>query len=285
MRRIDVGALLVAWIPITLLAGVAWAQQSNVGTVNGTVLDSSGAAIAAADVIVMNPATNLTQSTVTTSAGIYVIKLLPVGTYTVSVTKNGFEKAAKTGVEVIAGQTFTVDFELKVGATTQQITVTASSPVVNATDSTQGTTRTLQEIESLPLVLQGSAARAAINLFQVMAGVEYSIQSGGAQSWSIISRSPINGLNPGVTGYEIDGVEASPGEAESGEDFETPVPEQVTEVRLTDNTDASQGFNGRRQHVADHPIRHQPVSRRCFLREPKRRSGGSQLLLRQASRR
>ena len=55
---------------------------------------------------------------------------------------------------------------------------------------------------------------------------------------------PINGTQPGKTGYQIDGVQASAGDGESGEDFLSPVPEQVEEVRVTDNTDATQRTNG-----------------------------------------
>jgi len=68
----------------------------------------------------VNSATGLTQSTVTTSGGLYNINLLPIGRYTVTVTKAGFQKATRPEVAVIAGQTFTVDSVLQAGEQRQQ---------------------------------------------------------------------------------------------------------------------------------------------------------------------
>ena len=70
--------------------------------------------------VAVNSATGLTQSTVTTSGGLYNINLLPIGRYTVTVTKAGFQKATRPEVAVIAGQTFTVDFVLQAGEQRQQ---------------------------------------------------------------------------------------------------------------------------------------------------------------------
>src|SRR5438128_2454553 len=120
------------------------AQQTNLGNITGSVGDTSGATIPDAQVVAVNSATGLTQSTVTTSGGFYNINLLPIGRYTVTVTKAGFQKATRPEVAVIAGQTFTVDFVLQVGSTTQTVTVTGAASMVEATTTTQGTTRTLQ---------------------------------------------------------------------------------------------------------------------------------------------
>ena len=152
-------SLIVACAAITatiLMSTGLHAQQGNVGKINGTVVDSSGAAVTGAEVVVTNQATTLTQSKVTGSAGDYDIELLPVGTYTVTVTMSGFRKEVKADIPVLAGQTVTVDFKLQVGATTQTITVTGAAPVVDATDATQGTTRVGAEISNLPMVLRPS---------------------------------------------------------------------------------------------------------------------------------
>ena len=96
------------------------AQQTNLGNITGSVGDTSGATIPDAQVVAVNSATGLTQSTVTTSGGLYNINLLPIGRYTVTVTKAGFQKATRPEVAVIAGQTFTVDFVLQAGEQRQQ---------------------------------------------------------------------------------------------------------------------------------------------------------------------
>ena len=70
-----------------------------------------------------------------------------------TVAKAGFQKETRIGINVIAGETSTVNFALRVGATSQTITVSASPSIVNTTDTNQGTTRTLQEIQDLPINL------------------------------------------------------------------------------------------------------------------------------------
>ena len=216
------------------------AQQTNVGNITGSVEDTTGAIIPAAEVVALNPATGVTQSTVTTSQGVYFINLLQIGRYTVTVAKPGFQKETRVGINVIAGETSTVNFALRVGATSQTITVSASPSIVNTTDTNQGTTRTLQEIQDLPINLMGNAARAAVNTVQSLAGVNFTL--GVGQSWMVISRAEINGVQASF-GYEIDGTEASTGEGENGEDFVSPTPAQISEVRLTNNTDTTKGFN------------------------------------------
>jgi hypothetical protein len=132
-----------------LLASVcAYSQQTNVGNITGTVVDTTGAVIPEADVVALNVGTNVTYSGATTSGGVYFINLLPVGRYTVSVTKNGFKKATAADVAVLAGQTTTSDVTLQIGTTSQTIEVTGTTTAVNTTDTNQGTTRSLQEFNS-----------------------------------------------------------------------------------------------------------------------------------------
>jgi hypothetical protein len=232
--------LLSVILAVTALAG--WGQQLNVGGITGTVRDSSGAVIPDVAVTVENHATGLKQATRTTEAGVYFTSLLPIGKYTVTATKNGFVTVTRSEINVFGGQTLSVDFELTVGAVTQQVEVTAEAPVLDTTSAHMGVTESEKLIGSLPITLIGQAARSAIQSVAYLPGVA-SVSSGG-QSWTIISRAQINGVPPGMFGYEIDGLYAGAGAAESAEERVTPVPEQIAEVRLTNNTDASQGFNG-----------------------------------------
>jgi hypothetical protein len=154
-------------------------QQTNVGNITGSVADSSGAIVPSADVVAVNQATGMVYPTVTTSAGLYNLNLLPIGGYNIVVSKGGFQKQSKLGITVIAGQTFTVDFVLKVGSTTQTVTVTVAPPVVDSSDTAQGTTRTQQEIQDLPIDLGGASARTAVSTMQTFAGVNFNNQIGG----------------------------------------------------------------------------------------------------------
>src|ERR1700689_1773707 len=75
---------------VLLPAHIARAQQT-LGSVNGTVTDISGAAMAGATVTVTGEQTGLTRSTTTNKAGYWEILSLPVGTYKVTVTEQNFE--------------------------------------------------------------------------------------------------------------------------------------------------------------------------------------------------
>jgi hypothetical protein len=227
---------------VALTVSLCFAQQTNVGGVTGTVRDASGAVVPGADVEARNQDTNVTRRSVTNQSGIYTIPLLPIGSYTVTVTSTGFQKSVRPDIPILSGQTFTVDFQLAVGATTQTVTVTAAAPLLDTTTANQGTTRSPREIAQLPIPLLGNAARAAVSVIQNMAGVNFDIGSG--QSWMVVSRASINGLVAGTQGYQIDGVDAGMGEGESAEDFGHPTPDMIQEVRLTTNTDTSSGFNG-----------------------------------------
>lgn len=241
MGKVRVCLLFAAAV---LLGAVGvFAQQTNVGNITGTVLDASGAVLPGADVTAVNQGTNVSYHAVAGSGGDYVIELLPIGRYTVTVTKAGFKTASRPDIDVLAGETFTANISLEVGATTQTITVKAGATVINTTDTNQGTTRSPQELEQLPISMEGNAARAAVSAVQTLSGVNYNLQGNSGQAWMVVSRARINGIDGFATGYEIDGVESGTGEPEQGEDFMAPVPDAVQEIRLTNNTDASQGFS------------------------------------------
>jgi len=222
----------------------AFAQQLNVGSLTGVIRDSSGAAIPGAQVTATNQDTGLTQLAIGSETGIYVINLLPVGNYTLTVTKAGFSRLEQKDIPVLPGQTFSRDFEMTVGATTQLVTVKAEAPVLDTTSANMGNGAAFRQIQDLPITLSGNSARGAISIVTTLPGVNYDPRESCGQSWTVVSRASINGVAPGLFGYEIDGIYGGPGAGESAEERVTPVPEQIQEVRLTDNTDASQGFNG-----------------------------------------
>src|SRR3984893_4324572 len=89
---------------VFLLTSAAFGQSSIGGaTLNGTVNDPSGAAIAGAKVTATNSSTGLTRTTATTEAGLYDFPNLPVGTYDLTIEKQGFSSAKRTGVQLAVG--------------------------------------------------------------------------------------------------------------------------------------------------------------------------------------
>ncbi len=235
-------ALSIAALALLCFAPLQ-AQQTNVGNITGSVQDPSGAIVREAAVVALNLETGVRQSAVTTTSGVYIVSLLPVGRYTVTVEKPGFVTASRQEVAVIAGQTFTVDFTLRVGSTAETINVSAHASTVDTTSATQGTTRTQEELELLPFAMNGNSARAAVSAIDTLAGVNSNIMQANGAARLVISRALINGVVGGF-GYQIDGVDAASPHGETAEDVLVPIPDQVAEVRLVPNTDATQGFNG-----------------------------------------
>ena len=124
--------------------------QQIVGAITGTVLDSSGAAVGEATVTARNVDTNLDVTVKSTSNGAYSISNLPVGTYELSFSKEGFQTETHTQVLVQANRTATVDGSLKVGSVSTRVEVTAV-PLMNQTDATNGYVVDQLTIQSTPL--------------------------------------------------------------------------------------------------------------------------------------
>jgi hypothetical protein len=136
------------------------AAQQTLGSLNGTVVDPSGAAVTGATVTATDAAINVTQTATTQKTGFFQIFNLPIGVYTVTVTQEGFEKAQYNGIAVREAQATTVNAALKVGQTTESVEVTAN-PMLNATDATNGFSMDSQQIEATPLAT-GSFTQLAV---------------------------------------------------------------------------------------------------------------------------
>jgi hypothetical protein len=114
-----------------LLCGMLWGQ-GQVGTLNGTILDASGAVVPGATVVATNVATGVETRTTTTSAGAYTLPYLPAGTYTLRVTAPGFRTANRENVILRVGQVLTVNITLELGAVTEEVTVSAAPPLLES---------------------------------------------------------------------------------------------------------------------------------------------------------
>jgi hypothetical protein len=117
-----------------LFALCSFAQDVRTGTVVGTVTDSSGAAVAKATVTVTNTETRVVSRGETNTEGNYYVPFLNIGSYEVAVENTGFKKYVRSGIVLQAGSTTRINVELEVGALTQEVQVTAASPLL-ATDS------------------------------------------------------------------------------------------------------------------------------------------------------
>ena len=134
--------------------------QQTLGSLNGTVVDSSGAAVPGATVTVTNTAINYSTTTTTQGTGFYQVFNLPIGTYTVKVSHAGFETTQLKGIPVQEARATTVNATLKVGQVSESVEVTAT-PLLNATDATNGYTLDSAQIDMTPLAT-GSFTQVAV---------------------------------------------------------------------------------------------------------------------------
>jgi hypothetical protein len=139
-----------------LLAGgaiPASAQSTAInGTIEGTVKDSSGAALPGVSVTVTNTDTGAQRVVVTGDEGSYRAPLLPLGTYAVVAELPGFKKFEQKGISLSAGQTATINVSLSVGNVAETVTVTSQSPVAEPGKIDLGRTIGEAEVKNLPLV-------------------------------------------------------------------------------------------------------------------------------------
>ena len=120
-------------------------------TLSGTVTDQSGAIVPGASVTAKNVETEAIRTTLTDTQGHYQFFSLPVGQYEIRSAKAGFTEAVRTGVNLAVGQLASVDMNLKLGESAQQVTVNADASLVGVTSANLGGLVGERQIKDLPL--------------------------------------------------------------------------------------------------------------------------------------
>jgi len=126
----SIGKATVLLVVATLVApGLALAQTS-MGTVNGTVTDSTGAVVPGATVTLANPATNVRSERQTDHSGYFTFVNVRPGPYTLTVELSGFNKAQVAAFNVRVNETVARNVALTVGSATETVEVTAQSELL-----------------------------------------------------------------------------------------------------------------------------------------------------------
>lgn len=124
--------------------------QTTLGGISGEISDSSGNVVSGAQVSITSNGTSLTRQTRSSGNGLYSFRDLPVGTYTVTVTRDTFDAQNYPSIQVQADRTVTLNVALRPGQTSTSITV-QGSPLLNTTDTTNGYVLDSTQIEATPL--------------------------------------------------------------------------------------------------------------------------------------
>src|SRR5215468_4338396 len=195
MRKLIFMALTGA---LCILFGSAARAQRLDGSLRVTVTDKTGAMVEDARVTVTNEATNVSTTATASSAGTYVFPNLLVGTYRVTVEKDGFKKFVSKGVTVESNQVAETAALLEVGDVTAVVEVEAGAELVKTESSELGATFSGQAVHDLPLNTLGGDVKE----FAVFAPGT-TTQEGGVLG----SGGSIGGTRPRFNGFSIDGVD------------------------------------------------------------------------------
>ena len=146
------------WIVVAglILAAPAWAQGDR-GTITGTISDPGGAVVASAPIEARHVETGAVFPAASSATGNYTLSQLPVGTYTLTVSVNGFKGYVRPNIQVQAAQTVRIDAVLEVGATTDSITVSEVSPLLKTESGELSHNISSDQIDDLPVLGIGAA--------------------------------------------------------------------------------------------------------------------------------
>ncbi len=237
MRRLAY-LFLVGVLLLSVGSGTAFAQATASAKIQGTVTDKSGAVVTGVQVVAKNKATDITRTTSTNDVGFYQFELLPVGTYTVTVSKTGFATFAQT-LEILVGQTAMVNAELKPGAASEVIEVTSEALLVDSTKTDVSTNITPQQIQELPLI-----GRDIADLAYLSPGVKSANSYDPTKNrYSILSVNGQGGRNVNVTVNGVDNKDNTVG----GPVMQLPA-EAVQEFQIS--TQRFSAVNGRSEGAA-----------------------------------
>jgi hypothetical protein len=142
---------------LCLLAPATAAAQSDRGSIAGTVVDTTGAAVPEASVVVRGVDTGSTYNVKTTGEGVYHIADIAVGRYDITVEVAGFKAAVQKGVLVQINTVTAMNITLQPGSANEAVTVIADAPQLQTESSDQGTVVSTRQIEELPISLATSS--------------------------------------------------------------------------------------------------------------------------------
>jgi len=220
-----------------LLAPAMWAQGVQ-ATLRGRVFDKSGAAVPNVQIEVKNTGTNVAVNTTSDSAGLYTAPYLNPGDYTITATASGFKTFIRNNLVLNVGETVDVDINLEVGSVTEQLVITAESPMLETAKADRGTLVDQASVTELPL-----NGRNPFMLARIVAGVNF--------NGSTIYQRPFD--NGAIAQWTINGglyesneflLEGSPNNAQAGTNNIAYVPpvDAVQEFRIQTNSyDAQYG--------------------------------------------
>ena len=221
---------LVAFTAVMIGLASFGAKAQDLANIVGTVTDASGAVIPDVQVTVSNPERGLLRRITSDSAGEYQAPRVPIGNYTVSVEKTGFEKIVRSGITLQVGETLRVDVQLKVGSATQEVVVNANAAHVETENGAISDVVTSSQVSELNLNARSFSNLALLVPGAASVGTGYDPTSIGPNAPAAIA---FNGLPVNVQNWEIDGTNNIDQGSGSGSMMTYPSIDSIAEFRVS----------------------------------------------------
>ncbi len=228
----------LAIVALALLVAAPFAgAQSTGGRIRGTVSDPSGAAIVAAKVTLINEATNLARDVDTGANGEYLFIEVPVGSYEIDVTQQGFKKYVRKGIGLDLNEAISVDIALQLGTSAETVEVTGQPPVVDTSSTQLGAVVNERASTQLPL-----NQRDVYQLLQLQPGVQSQLGNDtfyGSDKAGVVT---VNGGRGRANNYSVNGGDGN--DLFANLPAIEPSPDSIEEFRvITNSFDAEYGRN------------------------------------------
>jgi len=181
---------------IMFISSAAAAQEST-AELRGGVLDTQGGALPGVTITITNQATGVYRAVVSNQDGTYFATALVPGLYSIAAELSGFKKYMRNDVRLDLGHTTTLDLQLEVGGLTENVEVTAATPLVDTTSKQIGGNVTTREVSMLPSVNGNFVGMVAL-LPGIVANI--STESFGSDAVSV------NGMDSRNNNYMLDGA-------------------------------------------------------------------------------
>src|SRR3984885_3241026 len=228
---------------LLLLASVCFGQTPGTGAISGVVYDPANRVVANAEVLVVDDATHISRSVMTTSEGVFRVPLLPPATYKVTVKATGYAVNTAPPVQVTVSETSSLNVTLAVAGTTTSVQVSGSSEIAELESSTLGGLVDERAIQALPL-----SSRNYTQILGLSPGVIADLPTAtvlGNGTQNVAS----NGATPTANNIQFNGIDANnlqENSAAVAQNYEVgtaiPAPDTIEEFRVqTANYDASYG--------------------------------------------
>jgi len=205
MKQVLRRALFAGWIAV--LSGATGFAQSTNATISGVIRDAQGATVPGATIAASQSQTGLSREVRAGNNGYYTLPNLPIGDYRATVTAAGFKTSVVPSLTLQINQTAELNFDLELGAVTDQISVSSDVPLLTTESSSIGTVVENRSIQSLAL-----NGRQFWQLVALVPGASYTpggdrTRTGGSSIRSSAVNVQINGSGFIYNGWLLDGVD------------------------------------------------------------------------------